>query len=90
MKISLNHPNGFPTQYGPDPHKYIDSPPSTTTTSSNSTPSSYHIPVLEHKKNRFNPYNLNYGTVVGVAGADFVVVAGDTRLSEGYSIVTRN
>lgn len=45
---------------------------------------------IEHRKNRFNPYTLNYGTVVGVAGADFVVVAGDTRLSEGYSIVTRN
>ena len=33
---------------------------------------------------------MNYGTVVGVAGEDFVVIAGDTRLSEGYSIVTRN
>ena len=33
---------------------------------------------------------MNYGTVVGVAGEDFVVVGGDTRLSEGYSIVTRN
>lgn len=33
---------------------------------------------------------MNYGTVVAVAGHDFVVVGGDTRLSEGYSIVTRN
>lgn len=32
----------------------------------------------------------NEGTVVAVAGDDFVVVGGDTRLSEGYSIVTRN
>lgn len=28
--------------------------------------------------------------MVAVAGEDFVVVGGDTRLSEGYSIVTRN
>ncbi len=45
---------------------------------------------IENKKNRFNPYTLNYGTVVGVAGENFVVIAGDTRLSEGYSIVTRD
>lgn len=44
---------------------------------------------IENKKSRFNPYTLNYGTVVGVAGDNFVVMAGDTRLSEGYSIVTR-
>lgn len=46
--------------------------------------------AIEHRKNQFNPYTLNYGTVVGVAGEDFVVIAGDTRLSEGYSIVTRD
>ena len=32
----------------------------------------------------------NGGTVVAVAGEDFVVVGGDSRLSEGYGIVTRN
>ena len=32
---------------------------------------------------------MNYGTVVAVAGKDFVAVGGDTRLSEGYSIITR-
>lgn len=46
--------------------------------------------LVEHRKaSRFNPYQLNYGTVVAVAGKDFVVVGGDTRLSEGYSIITR-
>lgn len=50
----------------------------------------YMLIAIEAKKSRFNPYTLNYGTVVGIAGEDFVVVAGDTRLSEGYSIVTRN
>lgn len=32
----------------------------------------------------------NGGTVVAIAGEDFVVVGGDSRLSEGYSIVTRS
>lgn len=52
------------------------------------------IPILfsdiEHRKNQFNPYVNNGGTVVAIAGEDFVVVGGDSRLSEGYSIVTRN
>jgi 20S proteasome subunit beta 6 len=45
---------------------------------------------IEHARGRFNPYVNHGGTVVAVAGEDFVVVGGDTRLSEGYSIVTRN
>lgn len=46
--------------------------------------------AIEHRKaSRFNPYQMNYGTVIAVAGKDFVVVGGDTRLSEGYSIITR-
>lgn len=45
---------------------------------------------IEHARGRFNPYVNHGGTVVAVAGDDFVVVGGDTRLSEGYSIVTRN
>jgi len=38
----------------------------------------------------FNPYTQNGGTVLGVSGADFAIIASDTRLSEGYSIHTRN
>ena len=82
MKINLNQPNGFPSMYGADSHKYID-------TKNSSTPFLYSLDI-QNKKGGFNPYTLNYGTVVGVAGEDFVVVAGDTRLSEGYSIVTRS
>lgn len=41
---------------------------------------------IEH---RFNPYDDNGGSIIGIAGEDFVVLAGDTRHSTGYSINTR-
>lgn len=43
------------------------------------------IPQQRH----FNPYAENGGTILAIAGADFTVIAGDTRQSEGYSIQTR-
>lgn len=37
----------------------------------------------------WSPYDDNGGTVVAVAGEDYCIVAGSTRMSTGYSILTR-
>ncbi|KAG2483964.1 hypothetical protein HYH03_017209 [Edaphochlamys debaryana] len=38
----------------------------------------------------WSPYDDNGGTVVAVAGEDYCIVAGSTRLSTGFSILTRD
>lgn len=42
---------------------------------------------IEH---RFNPYSDSGGTILGIAGEDFAVLAGDTRHTSGYSINSRH
>jgi len=42
------------------------------------------------KQQHFYPYADNGGSIVAIAGDDFVVIGADTRLSTGFSIYTRD
>ncbi|KAI1286311.1 Proteasome subunit beta type-1 [Halotydeus destructor] len=43
----------------------------------------------EMQRQEFSPYSDNGGNVVAVGGDGYVIIASDTRLSQGYSIMTR-
>ncbi|KAF3906709.1 hypothetical protein ABW20_dc0110657 [Dactylellina cionopaga] len=42
------------------------------------------------RQHHWSPYTENGGVILGIAGKDYVILAGDTRSSEGYSINTRS
>lgn len=50
------------------------------------------VPTNEAVSERrgWSPYIVNGGTVMAIAGKDFCVIGGDTRMSVGYSISTRD
>ena len=45
---------------------------------------------LKQEESKFDPYVDNGGTVVGIAGENYVILASDTRLSDKYVIRSRN
>ena len=47
-------------------------------------------PIEAKKSDQFNPYVNNEGTIMAIAGDDYVIVAADKRLSNSYSIVSRD
>jgi len=50
------------------------------------TPTAAPAGIREHS---FYPYTDNGGSTLGISGADFSILAGDTRSTNGYSINTR-
>jgi 20S proteasome subunit beta 6 len=46
--------------------------------------------AASERRGRFSPYVNNGGTTLGVAGDDYAIIAGDTRMSNGYSICSRD
>lgn len=70
------------------PHERMNRNDLLTCTSAFSTKSSS-LSTAAPMASSFSPYTSNGGTVLGVAGPDFVVMAADTRLSEGFNIHTR-
>ncbi|KRX09885.1 hypothetical protein PPERSA_05277 [Pseudocohnilembus persalinus] len=46
--------------------------------------------IKEHRQPQWNPYCNNEGTICAIGGKGFLIIGADTRLSSGYSIVSRN
>lgn len=69
-----------------------------TTIASSSSSSALHVKTLASaeittaasERHGFSPYQNNGGTALGVAGPDYAIIAGDSRMSNGYSIMSRD
>ena len=48
------------------------------------------VTIINFTNSKFQPYIDHGGTVVGVAGKGYCILASDTRLSEKYMIHSRN
>ena len=48
------------------------------------------LPRSHHSKNQWSPYEINGGNVVAYAKGDLLVLAGDTRISRGFSVLKRD
>lgn len=52
------------------------------------------MPIVAHNNAKqahdWSPYEMNGGSVMAIAGEDFSIIASDTRLSRGYSILARD
>jgi 20S proteasome subunit beta 6 len=47
------------------------------------------VQITKVTANKFEPYTLNGGLASAIAGKNYVIIASDTRLSDGYNILTR-
>ncbi len=46
--------------------------------------------IQKDEARKFDPYADNGGTIVAIAGSDYCLVAADTRLSDSYTIKSRD